>query len=374
MHISYFTNGDSFRGDVLRNKEVSYRYPGAGWLSCLYELASIRGIDLASGDVALENVSRGKWSAKDILVIQDLDCALADDLLQNGATPFMLTCFEAPLYAPFFYDNARFFTTKFKFRCGFNLHNATYSAQAPDILGPFKFPSFYLNDLIPLDDSWDWGSKKRLALVAANKFKSSKLFYPKDANLKDWLRQLKWLYWQNISPAYRSSLKVCLHESRLKAVEFFAINGGIDLYGAGWEAMAGLPLDWASRLLKNNGIRKHGVCDSKLQALRDYRFAICYENCALAGYITEKIIDCFVAGVIPIYHGAPDVSHHIPVKAFLSASELSFNQLQHKMDRLGEDEARSIIQCGREYLQSTNGKLHSYEGFATAVLDIALSC
>ena len=374
MHIAYFTNGESFRSDVLRDKEVSYRYPGSGWLSCLYEFASIRGIDVASGDVALENVSRGKWRAKDVLVIQDLDCALAHGLLQNGAVPFMLTCFEAPLYAPFFYDNVRSIAAKFKFRCGFYPDNGGYRAQGLDIFEPFKFPSFYLSDLVPLDHSWDWGSKKRLALVAANKFKSSRLFLPKDADVKDWLRQIKWLYWRGISPAYRSSLKVCLHESRLKAIEFFANHGGIDLYGAGWEVMAGLPREWASRLEKNMGIKKLGICNNKLQVLKDYRFAICYENCALAGYITEKIIDCFVAGVIPIYHGAPDVSDHISAKAFLSGGDWSFNRLQHQMDLLHEDEARSIIQCGREYLQSTDGKLHSYEGFASAVLDIALSC
>lgn len=374
MHIAYFTTGDSFWGDVLRNKEVSYRYPGSGWLSCLYEFATIRGIDVASGDVALENVSRGNWSAKDILVIQDLDCTLAQGLLQNGATPFMLTCFEAPLYAPFFYDKARSISAKFKLRCGFDLNNASDNPQASDIFGPLKFPSFYLNDLVPLDDSWYWGSKKRLVLVAANKYKSSKIFLPKDAHLKDWLRQLKWLYWRSISPSYRNSLKFCLHESRLEAIEFFARHGSIDLYGAGWEVMAGLPMGWVSRLLGHSGIKIRGVCGNKLKVLKEYQFALCYENCALAGYITEKIIDCFVAGVVPIYRGAPDVFNHIPTEAFLSADDLSFDQLLCRMNGIGEIESRFIVQCGRDYLNSKHGKLHSYEGFAEAVLDVALSC
>jgi hypothetical protein len=374
MHIAYFTNGDSFKRDVLRSREVSYRYPGSGWVSCLYEFASIRGINVASGDIALENVSRGIWSAKDILVVQDLDCTLAQSLLENSATPFMLTCFEAPLYAPFFYDKARSIAAKFKVRSGFGMGDGSHNAQVSDILGSFKFPSFYLNDLTSLDDGLSWGRRKRLALVAANKFKSSKMFFPNDSDLKYWLRQLKWLYWRCISPSYRSSLRVCLHESRLEAIEFFANHGCIDLYGAGWEVMAGLPVEWASRLQGNSGIIRRGICGDKLATLREYKFAICYENCALPGYITEKIIDCFVAGAIPIYRGAPDVSHHIPAKAYLSADDLSFDQLQCQMNGMDEAESRSIIQCGREYLNSTPGKLHSYEGFAEAVLDVALSC
>jgi hypothetical protein len=138
--------------------------------------------------------------------------------------------------------------------------------------------------------------------------------------------------------------------------------------------MAGLPVEWASRLQGNSGIIRRGICGDKLATLREYKFAICYENCALPGYITEKIIDCFVAGVIPIYRGAPDVSHHIPAKAYLSADDLSVDQLQCQMNGMDEAESRSIIQCGREYLNSTPGKLHSYEGFAEAVLDVALSC
>ena len=374
MHIAYFTDGDSFRGDILRDKEASYRYPGSGWLSCLYEFARIRGVDVASGDVAVEHVSRGVWNAKDILVIQDLDCVLAQDLLQNGATPFMLTCFEAPLYAPFFYDKARSIAAKFKLRLGFGLGDAGNKTQASGILEPFKFPSFYFNDLVPLGDSREWRSRKRLALVAANKFKSNKLFYAKDSHLKDWLRQLKWLYWRSISPSYRKSVKACLHESRLEAIEFFARHGYIDIHGAGWEVMAGLPMEWAYRLQGNGGIRIHGVCHSKIQVLKEYQFALCYENCSLEDYITEKIIDCFVAGVIPIYSGAPNVSHRIPARAFLSADDLSLDQLRCKMNAMDEVESRSIIQYGREYLNSEHGKLHSYEGFAEAVLNVAISC
>lgn len=42
--------------------------------------------------------------------------------------------------------------------------------------------------------------------------------------------------------------------------------------------------------------------------LKDYMFSIAYENSSYSGYFTEKIIDCFVTGTVPIYHGDPDIS------------------------------------------------------------------
>jgi len=43
----------------------------------------------------------------------------------------------------------------------------------------------------------------------------------------------------------------------------------------------------------------------KLEGLRDYRFHIVIENSRSGGYFTEKIIDCFATGTVPIYWGDP---------------------------------------------------------------------
>ena len=48
-------------------------------------------------------------------------------------------------------------------------------------------------------------------------------------------------------------------------------------------------------------ITKYG--DDKWVYLRKFRFNICPENASSKGYITEKILDAFVGGCIPIYWG-----------------------------------------------------------------------
>jgi hypothetical protein len=40
---------------------------------------------------------------------------------------------------------------------------------------------------------------------------------------------------------------------------------------------------------------------------KDYRFCLVMENEAVVGYITEKIINAFLAGCIPIYYGTTQV-------------------------------------------------------------------
>lgn len=47
--------------------------------------------------------------------------------------------------------------------------------------------------------------------------------------------------------------------------------------------------------------------DYKLTALKDYAFSIVIENSKIDYYFTEKLIDCFMTGTIPIYWGCPSI-------------------------------------------------------------------
>ena len=45
----------------------------------------------------------------------------------------------------------------------------------------------------------------------------------------------------------------------------------------------------------------------KIEALRDFRYSLCIENCRENFYFSEKIIDCFLSGTVPIYWGCPSI-------------------------------------------------------------------
>ena len=68
-------------------------------------------------------------------------------------------------------------------------------------------------------------------------------------------------------------------------------------------------LEWVDRLktqvdLFGSGIRPFV---KKEEALCDYMFSVTIENSSYETYWSEKILDCFTSGTIPIYHGSPDI-------------------------------------------------------------------
>ena len=56
---------------------------------------------------------------------------------------------------------------------------------------------------------------------------------------------------------------------------------------------------------------------NKIKFLSSYKFSIAMENSEGEGYISEKIIDSFLAGTIPIYYGGYDINEFINEKAFI---------------------------------------------------------
>lgn len=372
MHLVFCSDNEAFSKDRLRDKQWSYRFPGSGWITCLYAIATEAGMEVASGDVAITNIATGKWKSGDVYVIQEMHTKEGAKLLDLGAVPFLITCLEAPLYAPFFYDGICKTAANFKFSMGFGFAEAGCDSGGAEKNLQFRFPSFYLDDM---REPHPWADRKKMVLVAANKYRTGRMFIPNRPSPKNLLRQLKSLGWQIASPAYRRSLAASLHDQRLEAIEYFAGAGELELYGAGWDNWDMLPSIWARRL--GDVVRKQylGKCQDKLDTISDYRFSICFENMVLPGYMTEKMVDCFVAGSIPLYLGAPDINALVPRQAYVDMRDYkSPEQVEEALGAMDESVASEMIRAGREYLKTEAGLLHSYEGFARNVIRLAQTC
>lgn len=62
---------------------------------------------------------------------------------------------------------------------------------------------------------------------------------------------------------------------------------------------------------------------SKLDILPQYRFCLCPENSVYDGYVTEKLIDAYAGGAIPIYSGATAVDWEFNAHAFLNYYDMT---------------------------------------------------
>lgn len=83
---------------------------------------------------------------------------------------------------------------------------------------------------------------------------------------------------------------------------------------------------------------------SKMDFLRCYKFTIAFENCAMPGWTTEKLIHPMLAGSVPIYWGAPDVTEYFNPKSFINCADYGydFQAVIQRIMELDEDEEQYL--------------------------------
>lgn len=59
------------------------------------------------------------------------------------------------------------------------------------------------------------------------------------------------------------------------------------------------------------------ISNQKINGLKDYMFSIVIENCKSDYYFTEKLIDCFLTGTVPIFWGCPSINNFFNVKGII---------------------------------------------------------
>lgn len=145
-----------------------------------------------------------------------------------------------------------------------------------------------------------------------------------------------------------------LYSKRIKAMAALASTGRIDLYGRGWAKWWSRASMWWPYWRHRRALMSiyRGACDSKYEVLSRYQFSLCFENMAMQGYVTEKIFDCFYAGAIPLYWGAPDIHDLIPQDAYIDCRQFhSWDAMLRYLDKLSEEEISKMRQSGRSFVQ-----------------------
>ena len=183
-----------------------------------------------------------------------------------------------------------------------------------------------------------------------------------------------------------------LYSERVKAIEYFNLNHPkeFDLYGFGWNRSLKYPkmynffkkmnktkyLRGLKKIIEYSGLFNNilytkysvykGSVQSKLDTLKYYKFSICYENVLnINGYLTEKIFDCFKAGVIPIYLGPDNIKDIIPSNTFIDKREFeSYEDLYSFIKKMTATEYRDYIANIKKYLHSS--EIKQYKSANTA--------
>ena len=80
-------------------------------------------------------------------------------------------------------------------------------------------------------------------------------------------------------------------------------------------------------------------CDDKIEFQSHCKFSIAFENASYRGYTSEKILDAFASGTVPIYYGNPDIYKDIRKGSFINAHEYSsLDELVSEVIRIDQDD------------------------------------
>ena len=145
------------------------------------------------------------------------------------------------------------------------------------------------------------------------------------------------------------------YSKRIEAVVELSKYHAIDLFGRGWDKPFSKNSLWMPYLRNYLTIKNayKGPCNSKLELLSKYRFSLCYENMPMQGYITEKIFDCFYAGAIPVYLGAPNINQFIPTEAYIDVADYkSLTDLYRDIASWPIARSEVMREAGKEFLRN----------------------
>lgn len=85
--------------------------------------------------------------------------------------------------------------------------------------------------------------------------------------------------------------------------------------------------------------------DYKLDGLKDYRYSIAMENSKHDYYFTEKLIDCFLTGTIPVYWGCPGIGKFFNLDGMVIFDTLEdLNQSLHLINEENYNKNKSAIE------------------------------
>lgn len=356
--IAICTASPAFAENQILVREVAKKYPGALWIPELAKRLLTSGVDTLTGDIALRRVQSGDLSPENVWVIQEDRSLDADALIRLGAKAKILMCCESPLFAADFYRDLPKISQKFEHCMVFRGAIDAASPRAEKHV--MYFPSF---STLQRNDFTAWSRRKFLVMVAGNKYWTIRrpLWRHVAAKIRDVIRRNP----QRFSKEYASKQ---LHDQRLAMIYYFGDAGKLDLFGTGWENLRNLPVHWQKKIKEITEKKPPRPCLDKLVTIADYRFAICFENIEFPGYVTEKIIDCLVAGVIPVYWGAPDIRDFIPEGCYVDAKKFeTLGHLRNYLENLSEVDGLNMLISARSFLAGERGKRYSYEYFADRI-------
>lgn len=114
---------------------------------------------------------------------------------------------------------------------------------------------------------------------------------------------------------------------------------------------------------------KYNYIKEKIDGLRDYRFSVVIENAREDAFFTEKLIDCFATGTIPIYWGCPCIGDFFNTDGMLICE--GENQIDQTINYVTKLHYINMQEVVKENLELAKNHLE-YEGIYNGIKELNL--
>ena len=353
-----------FMQDRAFDAELMRQYPGGSAIASLAQRLALEGVRMQTADLFLRDPTFRDQTVVCTNDVTKFTRKLIHDLGIPGA---VCSSAESPIVIWPFYSELPEISGWFR-------NMLLFPGAAQRVASSSHFEPFYwpYPDLTPTD-SPAWAERKFLTLINSNKRACGwpAPFFDVRHPRFSVIRLVKA---SGANRAHRSDawFRTELYVDRLESIRHFGGAEDFDLHGRGWDGpTAGA--DAETRAAIAHSYRGEIPALDKLRVLEGYKFCLCFENCSFPGYITEKIFDCLVAGTIPVYLGAPDVSNFIPAGTFIDFRNFAgYAELEDYLRGVTAAEAETRRQAARAFLGSEAARKFTEEHFVTEMTRMLL--
>lgn len=114
-----------------------------------------------------------------------------------------------------------------------------------------------------------------------------------------------------------------------------------------------------------------GEITDKIGMISKYKFTACYENMKnVNGYVSEKILDAFVARTVPIYWGAENINEYVDPEAFIDRRKFkNETELAKYLFSITEERYNEYLAAGERFLQSEKYQKFLPENLCKTIID-----
>ena len=120
-------------------------------------------------------------------------------------------------------------------------------------------------------------------------------------------------------------------------------------------------VDSGGKAFNNIGLPE-GVKD-KRAFLCGYKFSIAFENSSYSGYCTEKLLQAFSSGTVPIYWGDPTAKRYFNENSFIDCTGLSMEEAIEKIKQIDQDDEKYLQMLCANPLVDVDLRKKTEEGF-----------